>query len=142
MLLLTDCPVFKEGIKQRHLPIVQLPALLLRGRGLPRCFVYRVHRATVLPAVAIVSCRRAGFKRGFKVPAISGAYRWIFRRKTPNNSYTDRTNTGESRGKAAAFFRESRSKFRFITVKDGWISSGYTLDIAFKDCGYSGKDTG
>ena len=37
VLGLRDRPVFEEGIKRRHLPVVQLPALLLRGHGFPRC---------------------------------------------------------------------------------------------------------
>ena len=41
----------------------------------PCCIVYRVHRATVLPAVAIVSCRRAGFKSRFNVRANSAQSR-------------------------------------------------------------------
>ena len=35
MLLLTDRPMFEEGVQCRHLPVVQLPALLLRGHGFP-----------------------------------------------------------------------------------------------------------
>ena len=66
VLLLTDRPVFEEGIKQRHLPGVQLPSLFLRGHGFPCCVVRRVHRATVLPAGGIVPCRCAGFKSRLK----------------------------------------------------------------------------
>ena len=66
MLLLRDRAVFEEGFQGGHLPVVEGPALFLRGHGLPLCLVRRVHRATVLPATGIVPCRCACFKSELK----------------------------------------------------------------------------
>ena len=76
VLRLRDRAVFEDGFQSGHLPVVEGPALFLRGQGLPRCLVRRLHRATVLPAGGIVPCRCAGFKSGFKVRANSAQSRF------------------------------------------------------------------
>ena len=68
VLLLRDCAMFEKGFQGGHLSVIEGPALFLRGQGLPRCIVRRVHRATVLPA-AIVPCSLAGFKSSRKYRA-------------------------------------------------------------------------
>ena len=66
VLGLRDRAVFMEGLQGGHLPVVESPALFLRGQSLPRRLVRCVHRATILPA-GIVPCCCVGFKYRFKV---------------------------------------------------------------------------
>ena len=63
-LCLRDRTVFEEGFQGGHLPVVEGSALSLRGQGLPRYVVRRVHRAQFfLPQLlyhAAVLVSRAG----------------------------------------------------------------------------------
>ena len=65
VLRMRNRAVFEEDFQGGHLPVVECPALFLRGQGL-RCIVRRVHRATVLPAAGIVPCCCAAFSAGSK----------------------------------------------------------------------------
>ena len=112
VLLLRDRAVFEEGFQGGHLPVVECPALFLRGQGLPRCVVRCVHRATVLPAGGIVPCRCAGFKSRHKIAGYSVEKRRKIRTQTAQIPV-------KVAGKSAQILHRDRVKSPEISLKAG-----------------------
>ena len=55
VLRLRDRAVFMEGLQGGHLPVVESPALFLRGQSLPRRLVRCVHRASARTDIIIIN---------------------------------------------------------------------------------------
>ena len=121
VLGLRDRAEFEEGFLGGHLPVVEGPALFLRGQGLPRCLARCVHRASVLPAAGIVPCRCAGFKSGFKVRANSAQSRCITGSKSLDIRLIFLDIPVKSAEQFAQIPHKDRPKSLHFSVKVGWL---------------------